>query len=633
MNQTFKAVGLGCRAMLIAVVSVGGQVLASPSAAPIDAIALQPDGSQFVVRQIGDGTSVWQETQDGYTVVQNAAGQWVYAVPSVTTQKSLGVNNVAASGYVVGRDDNVRSSLPKHMAMLTASTEDQRQHERHNSSLAKSVSGSNPIVSTTGSGSLLVILAYYDDALSAPNCTACATTHASVFQQTVFGSGRHSVADYVHEVSHGQMSVLPARETNGTVDDGIVGWLRLGATTPQGTVTTTSAFKSNRVAADAITAAMSYVDFTSYDSNHDGFVTADELSILVVLAGYESSYGRNANGLALSSDTSSPRVWGQSRSFSSVAAPTQSANGKTVTVDTRGQGMTYSIIGELHGDHPATMGIMTHELGHSMFDLPDLYDISGASNGVGVWSLMGYGSWGKRAFPTDVYPGETPVVLDAWSRIALGWVTPQIPTSGTVVSVTAASNSNDTVYLLPTAHTNEYFLVENRRPDGYDAGLYYLLFSSDFGGLAVWHIDDNVGTAGMNDDNADKTHKRVDLVAAVGDTDIDARQSYGRTTNLYYEGNVVAFNDQTSPSAKLYSGTDSGAAISSASIPAVTMSFRAVYATDASTTSTISSTVNSTTSSQDQIASNSAAGGGGAWSLAWLMMLVVRAGLRRRVLA
>ena len=43
----------------------------------------------------------------------------------------------------------------------------------------------------------------------------------------------------------------------------------------------------------------------------------------------------------------------------------------------------YSRFGELQGDHDATIGIISHELGHALAGLPDLYSTNSANDGIG----------------------------------------------------------------------------------------------------------------------------------------------------------------------------------------------------------------------------------------------------------
>jgi hypothetical protein len=228
----------------------GSVAMASPVAAPGSGTTLQPDGTVLHLHQRGNATAGWFETEDGYVVLRDAAGRWVYA-RNAADKSGRGL---AVSEAVVGRDDPRALGLSPHLAVHNSD-----QNLIHQ--LAKSVGGNNPIESVTGTIPLLVILGYYDDARSAPNCTNCATTPTAAFQSTVFGASQ-SVSHYLNTVSGGNLTVTAAAETEGTINDGIVGWLRLGTATPQGTSSTTTSYKSNRIAADAINAAMSYVDWS-----------------------------------------------------------------------------------------------------------------------------------------------------------------------------------------------------------------------------------------------------------------------------------------------------------------------------------------------------------------------------------
>ena len=44
-----------------------------------------------------------------------------------------------------------------------------------------------------------------------------------------------------------------------------------------------------------------------------------------------------------------------------------------------------------------TIGVFVHEMGHGFWNLPDLYDTDGSSEGIGSWSLMAGGSWNGPA--------------------------------------------------------------------------------------------------------------------------------------------------------------------------------------------------------------------------------------------
>ncbi len=126
-----------------------------------------------------------------------------------------------------------------------------------------------------------------------------------------------------------------------------------------------------------------------------------------------------------------------------------------------------------------TCGVFCHEVGH-IFGLPDLYDPDYSSRGIGVWSVMSYGSWlGPN------YDGSCPAEPDAWSRIQLGFSTPiEIDRNTDGIGIMNIEESGE-IYRLFTndVPADEYFLIENRQKIGYDAYL-----PGD--GLLIWHIDE-----------------------------------------------------------------------------------------------------------------------------------------------
>ncbi len=69
----------------------------------------------------------------------------------------------------------------------------------------------------------------------------------------------------------------------------------------------------------------------------------------------------------------------------------------------------------------ATVGVICHEFGHAL-GLKDAYDTTGATAGVGQWSLMGGGEWGTMG-TCGVAPGEDPTPFMAWELAKLGWIT------------------------------------------------------------------------------------------------------------------------------------------------------------------------------------------------------------------
>lgn len=133
------------------------------------------------------------------------------------------------------------------------------------------------------------------------------------------------------------------------------------------------------------------------------------------------------------------------------------------------------------------IGTATHETGHA-FGLPDLYDVSQQSEGVGEWSLMGSGNY------TAPY---SPSRMDVWSLTQLGWVNVvSIPGGGKYKF--GAAPTSDTAFLLRPRGSNprgEYFLLENRQAVYADTSMiaYHCAVAGNpsgcGGGLLIWHID------------------------------------------------------------------------------------------------------------------------------------------------
>ncbi len=172
------------------------------------------------------------------------------------------------------------------------------------------------------------------------------------------------------------------------------------------------------------------------------------------------------------------------------------------------------------------LGVYVHEFGHWL-GLPDLYCVSTSSpcttEGVGMWSLMDYGSYNASA---STIRGSSPAHLDAWSLLKLGWVSPDVlnpaqpdrgamslfPVAIVPAPVSGAAGTNVLKAQASTTNANQYFLIENRRKIGFDEGL-------PGEGLLVWLINQDVINAALatNTVNSRASAPGVKLIEADGD--------------------------------------------------------------------------------------------------------------------
>lgn len=510
-------------------------VMAAP-AAPIDHELTQPDGSTFVARQWGDEWSNGFETLAGYTILQTLEGWWVYAEQA--PDGSLQPMQTDEGDLIVGR------SVPENVPL--------RLRPPRSVPESALVYSSGDRAQNSGSHSTLVILASFSN--------RSGTYTAANFASSFFGS-TNSVKDYYLKASFNQLTIAPAAETHGTSNDGVVGWLDLGYNHPD--TGTSTGLANQQIVKNALIAADPYVNFAAFDTDGNGYISYDELHIIVVVAGFEEAYGVAPD----------PSVWAHRWSLNSVGPPV--LDGKTIGNANYNGG--YAQFGEIHLDHQATIGIMIHELGHDL-TWPDLYDTDFSSEGVGNWSIMGGGSWN---YTSGTWAGSKPALPDAFLKYYQGWITPT-PVFGTLTgaSIPQAATNASAFLLRPNPNgvdwefnvssgVGEYFLVENRQLTGYDAGLPGC-------GLLIWHIDESVTYT--NSANANENRPLVKLMEADGLNQLklginrgDAGDPFpGSTTNR-------TFNYSSNPNSRLYSGADSLAAVTNISNCATTMTANLTY--------------------------------------------------------
>jgi len=137
--------------------------------------------------------------------------------------------------------------------------------------------------------------------------------------------------------------------------------------------------------------------------------------------------------------------------------------------------------------------VLTHELGHVLFGLPDLYHTATAAPPterwrgrrwvVGCWDLMSAGSsWGCGAGePQITGPNAT---LGAWTRTRIGWTVPILLSPESQFAEVRAPASGDVVVRIPISD-HEYVLAEYRERVAGDLGL-------PFSGVILYHVNDSL---------------------------------------------------------------------------------------------------------------------------------------------
>ncbi len=407
----------------------------------------QPNGVTFWAQIKGDEHQRWVETLAGYTVMRNNVNRvWEFALPA----KSGGLRT---SGLAVPANGIAPANLPKHL-VPAREWEAERATARR---LQLKAAGEWDPTLISGTRRLLFIAVSFNDRQLV---TTAADWDGAIFDQT---PGLKTVANYYDDNSQGLLMPVPAPNTQTTNPGGGIVTVSINRNHPNTGHANLPVNRQYKVETqwinDALAAASAHVDFPALDTNGDGDLTLDEAVVYFIVAGYDAS-----------GSTNEPNVWGHK--WGTSRAGDVEVNGVEVN--------RWAINGELYdtGDRHS-IGVVTHELGHLMCFLPDLYDIAGSNAAMGIFSLMSGGSWGTAA--GDNIPGATPVNMDAWCRSVIGWAQPRRPGPTDSVSFDLPLSGIDSPVMLRDDATTlyEYFLVENRAPSGWDLGMQATLETAD----------------------------------------------------------------------------------------------------------------------------------------------------------
>lgn len=261
-------------------------------------------------------------------------------------------------------------------------------------------------------------------------------------------------------------------------------------------------------------------DFSPYDCDNDGVID----NVYVFYAGYGESSGNIRDADC---------VWPHSWDMQSAGMPDIRYGGLLLS--------NYACSNELYAAAvPEGIGTFCHEFSH-VIGLPDLY-YTGTMPPYPVtpdtWSILDVGCY--------LNDSHTPPVYSSFERMSLGWLNPQVIDKGGEYSLAHLADTN-TAYIVRTDSDNEFFLLENRRREGWDAHL-------EGEGMLVWHIDYDEAVWSDNTVNNSRTHQRVDLVEAVGRT-----SAYASASDPFPGlSGITDFTASTTPGFLSWSGSDPG---------------------------------------------------------------------------
>ena len=498
----------------------------------------QPDGSVIALRLRGDEYFHWHEDRAGYTVVRDK-GRYVYARLDKNSQR------LKPTPWEVGKVDPAAQGLKQRTLPPPAVIRQQRSG-RFSLPAGSEPAGSGAAVASAAAASgtvrnlvIMIRFSNHSGRTLPANADIEVLFNAAGGDPVLAPTG--SVRDVYIENSYGQL----------VLDSTVVGWIDVSQTEQyyaNGQSGDSTLWQALREALDEVD---TLVDFNDFDTDNDGKID----SIAFIHSGYGAEWGGTDNDGTHYDD----RIW--SHRWAIQPAWT-SAEGVIVSDYHISPGLWNTSGAEI-----GRIGVIAHETGHFL-GLPDLYDAdSSPGNGIGSWGLMA-NSWGFDG--SQYYPPH----FSAWSKIGLGWATPTVisaPGTYAAPQVEAAP----VIYRIDANFpTNEYLLIENRQPTGFDGAM-------PQGGLAIWHIDDQAGynTEGYPGQGGwpnNGNHYRVALLQADGNYDLEKGNNRGDGGDAYHGSGVSLIAPYTVPDTDAYqqgNGGETGNIISGISVAGATMSF------------------------------------------------------------
>lgn len=531
-------------------------VMANPN--PID--LEQPDGTKITIKLSGDEFYNWFEDNDGYTVMEDTQTKfWSYA-------EKDDFGNLKPSKNFVGKVSPLKAGIKKSLKdenklfnvqqirqefdwNMNKSLSLKRQtilSEEETDKIAASKSTVQKSASAIGEKTNFVLLVQFNDLKFSDNPPFVSSSDADIikgfddlFNKTGYkkDGALGSVKDYFNEISYGQLNYKSVISPIITIDESYKYYAYSNGSN--------TSFKRVR---EMIKTALKKLNDSGYDfSSIWSGDTPEGFTIIHAGGGAESG--------------NYDFIWSHKWSFyTAVVYDGIKFTDYHVSPAGRGYNGSSGLI---------RIGVICHESLH-FFGLPDLYDTSYKSSGLGKFCIMAAGEWNGS-------DGEMPAHPCAWAKDFLGWIEFQTANEGINLIGQSATERNAFYKFTSTNFdAREYFLMENRQYVSFDKGL---PGGTTKRGLLIYHIDER------QTGNSDYTHYLVDIEEADGtavwtNDHLAKKSNNGLSSDYYRSDTVTFFNDDcvSSPNSKSYTYQSSGIKISRISENSSVMSF--VYGKD-----------------------------------------------------
>ncbi len=467
---------------------------------------VQPDGSELDLYYFGDAVVHWAQTTDGYTVLKKPDGLACYAIKN--REGALVCSDQPAHNPNQRSQSDVIFLSHINKGLRFSPDQISRIKSQHPFCAKKNYKMPGSLHST-GTQTIPVILVNYSDA---SNVFSSAQI-TQPFLHSNYG-GKGCIQEYFNEVSFGQLN-LQFSFSN---------WLTLPQTHDHYGLDA----NYGQFAWDAINAADATVDFSQYDNDGDGIVEA--VSIIHQGSGEEASY-----------DTTD--IWSHMWTLEEAGYSQAQRMFDGVEVNAYIVQPEDDATGNLN-----QIGIMCHEIGH-LLGAPDFYDTDYTNpdyRGTGFWDLQGDGSWNGTPM------GSRPAHPNLFTKIYYyNWLEAEELNSPVTVNMLPTMQEQQAYYYTTTT-SNEYYLIENKVYNGFDADL-------PGQGLIIYHVDQDYIDSHFDSNDINATsHLGLKIIDAGNNGNID-------DDNCPFPGtsNIQAFTDTSTPSSLSWAGNPTNKPVTS----------------------------------------------------------------------
>ncbi len=416
----------------------------------------QPDGTKLTIRIVGDEFFNYHTTADGYTIMRNEAGYFVYAlsqndnlVPSNMIAHNVAERSASETQFVGTLEKGVFSKVDARNGKLKRVPVD-----------AATQAASLKSFDYNNFRGLIILVDYYDCQFSRSDMQNFYYRMANEVNYTGYtnedgspnfaGNCTGSVRDYYFDNSQGRFS--PTFDVYGpvTLSNYSVDYHEQWNHTAE-------------IWAAALNQIDPQVDFSQYDTDNDGNID------MIFFIGA----GSGAN-----SDGSSTHLWPHKSDLYGQYVYLDGKWARTYACSTE---MLYDVdLGLIDG-----IGTICHEFSH-VLGLPDLYDTDYANSGgqslhPGRWEIMAGGSYQNDS--------RTPVAYSLYDRYSLGFANAQVINSTGTYTLNQIGSTGEG-YIINSPEADVKFYLENRQNtkwDTYAPGHGLIICRVDSTDLSVWY--------------------------------------------------------------------------------------------------------------------------------------------------